>query len=66
MYELIELNNKESVGQKEVGNKHNFHFDGSQFRFGTIISSRVESIFSDAFQMTVKTRNSLYRFKRIT
>ncbi len=64
MFELISLDNKESKGQSFVGKTHFFKFDGYQVRFGSMTTSRVESIVKNEDGNTVvKTKNSTYIFK---
>lgn len=65
MYQLLGLDNKESVGQREIGTKAPFSFDGRVFVFNTIRSSRVKSITIDDCIMTVRTKNSEYKFKKV-
>ena len=66
MFKLLSLDNKESKGQAMVNKKHNFIFDGHQFTFGTITSSRVKSInINEKKEVVVKTKNSTYVFERI-
>ena len=64
MHKLLSIDNQESKGQREVGQIKRFSFHGICFSFGSINSSRVESItFNEQGYMIVKTRNSTYTFK---
>lgn len=65
MYELISLDNKESIGQREIGKRGRFTFDGTIFFFNTISSSRVEIINKIGEELLVKTKNSRYVFKEV-
>lgn len=64
MWELIDLDNKQSAGMKFIGKKGTFKFDGKQFFFESLYSSRVSTITIEDTTMIVKTRNSVYTFKR--
>ena len=64
MFKCISLNNEISRGQGIVGRTHNFNFDGYNFYFGDIRSSRVKSITIEDKLMTVETKNSIYKFEK--
>ena len=63
LFTLIEVDNKSSKGQSEVGNIQQFNFDGVVFHFGNIRSSRVSNITCTALGIVVKTKNSIYTFE---
>lgn len=62
MHKLISVDNEESKGNREVGKTNNFNYDGNVFRFGSIKSSTVMSIFKHNDLLQVITRNTLYTF----
>lgn len=64
MFELISLDNINSIGQREVGKVGAFSYDGVLFYFNSIHSSRVEIINKIGDELIVKTKNSKYVFKQ--
>lgn len=62
LFKLVELNNSSSVGKIEVGNTHEIKFDGVQFYFGAIYSSRVSNIKCSKGLLKITTKNSVYSF----
>ena len=63
MFELIEVSNSETEGNKVIGEVHHFKYDGMRFRFGRITSSTVAYIKKADNILTVITRNSEYTFQ---
>ena len=64
MYRLIKTDNPTTKGNSELNKAHNFTFDGYNFYFGSVRSSRVKSIIIDNNKMEVATKNTTYVFKR--
>ena len=65
MFKLNGINNESSIGYKEVGQTHDFKFDGTVFIFGDIQSSRVKSIEVVEKDLIVHTKNSRYIFVKV-
>ena len=61
-FKLIELDNKDSYGQVEVGEIGYFEYYGGTFFFRSLRSSTVESIVRIENRIEVQTRNSKYVF----
>ena len=64
MFELIDMNNKNSAGFRYINQSHRFNYDGGCFYFGSLRSSTVQSIVRCAKIMTITTLNSVYVFER--
>ena len=65
MFELIELDNKESFGMNCLNKTGEFSYDGIVFYFDAMRSSRVLSIKRDGSIMIVRTKNSEYTFREV-
>jgi len=65
MYKLIELNNENSIGNREIGKNGEFNYNGSVFSFNSIRSSSVKVIVKDDEYMVIITKNSTYKFKEV-
>lgn len=65
MFKLNAINNESSLGNIEVGNTHEFRYDGTMFYFGSIHSSRVKSINVIDGDLEVTTNNSVYIFVKV-
>ena len=65
MYKMISVDNPTSVGNDFVGSKAEFNFNGSQFFFGLLYSSRVKFIDITDNIMTIQTKNTKYIFEKV-
>ena len=65
MYKMIGIDNPGSAGAALLNQEHDFNFHGVAFYFGTIQSSRVNSIVIEDNTMIVQTKNTKYTFRRV-
>jgi len=63
-YKLINVDNPLTAGNTHVDRVSRFEFDGEVFYFGSLRSSRVQSITVRGEMMTVQTNNTKYTFKK--
>ncbi len=63
-YTLISVDNPDTVGNSFVGLTYPFSYNGQQFTFGSLRSSTVSSIEHYDGNLTVITRNTVYKFKQ--
>ena len=64
MWKLISVDNPDTSGVGYVGETLPFNFNGVQFFFGDLYSSRVTSIEVINDLMIVITRNTVYKFNK--
>ena len=64
MWKLSSIDNPNTAGVGYVGDTKTFHFDGTQFFFGSLYSSKVSSIEVINDLMIVITRNTVYKFNK--
>ena len=65
MFELVEVDNKSSAGFRYIGVMDFFVYNGVKFMFADLVSSAVSSIEHYEGHLTVITRNSVYKFKKV-
>ncbi len=64
-FTLVSIDNKVSAGNNLIGAVNDFKYNGSSFNFGSLNSSEVSSIEHYNGNLTVITRNSVYKFKKV-
>ena len=64
MWKLTSVDNNNTVGVGYVGDTLPFNFNGVQFFFGDLYSSRVSSIEVINDLMIVITKNTVYKFNK--
>ena len=61
MFKMTRCSSSNSYGMNELNKVNNFKYDGKVFYFGSIRSSRVESIDARTHnELIVKTKNTIY------
>jgi len=64
VWKLTSIDNPDTSGVGYVGETNPFNFNGTQFFFGDLYSSKVTSIEVINDLMIVITRNTVYKFNR--
>ena len=66
LYTLTSLDNPTSAGSAFLGKTFPFRYDGERFYFGALYSSTVSSIEHYEGKLTIITRNTVYKFEKVT
>ena len=64
-FKLISVDNEATAGNIFVGKVYTFTYDGKIFFFGNLYSSTVSSIEHYDGNLTVITKNTVYKFEKV-